>query len=77
MNALINDLKQIEGGTGVLSERADLDAFVTDFRGRYKGDAACLIRPRSTEEVAAVVAHCVAHSVPIQPQGGVAKLPGR
>jgi FAD/FMN-containing dehydrogenase len=70
VDVLIRSLVQIAGETGVLTEPADLDAFVTDFSGRYKGNAVCVVRPRSTEEVAAVVAQCVAHSVPIQAQGG-------
>jgi FAD/FMN-containing dehydrogenase len=64
------------GETGVLTAPADLDAFLTDARGRYKGNAACLVRPRSTDEVAAVVALCVAQSVPIQAQGGNTSLCG-
>ena len=76
MDALIKSLVQIAGETGVLTAAADLDAFVTDCRGSYKGDAKCLVRPRSTEEVAAVVALCTVHSVPIQPQGGNTGLTG-
>ena len=76
MNALIKSLVQIVGESGVLTGSADLDAYLTDCRGRYKGDAACLVRPRSTEEVAAVVALCVANAVPIQPQGGNTSLCG-
>ena len=60
----------------MLTEPADLDAYLTDVRGRYKGDAACVVRPRSTEEVAAVVAVCIANSTPIQPQGGNTSLCG-
>ena len=65
MDALIRNLTQIVGDTGVLTAPAELDAFVTDCRGNYKGDALCLVQPRSTEEVAAVVAQCVARAVPI------------
>ena len=60
----------------MLTRQAELDAYVTDGLGNYKGDAACVVRPRSTEEVAAVVAQCVAHGVPIQPQGGNTSLCG-
>ena len=76
MNALVKDLVRIVGDGGVLTESADLDAYLTDVRGRYKGDAACVVRPRSTEEVAAVVAVCVANSTSIQPQGGNTSLCG-
>jgi FAD/FMN-containing dehydrogenase len=76
MDALIRSLVSIVGESGVLTETADLDAFVTDSRGRYKGNALCAVRPRSTEEVAAVVAQCVAHAVPVQAQGGNTSLCG-
>ena len=76
MSALIRNLVQIAGETGVLTEPADLAAFVTDCRGHFSGNALCVVRPRSTEEVAAVVAQCVAHSVPIQAQGGNTSLCG-
>ncbi|HEY5290712.1 MAG TPA: FAD-binding oxidoreductase [Burkholderiales bacterium] len=76
MDAFVKSLVQIVGQTGVLTEPADLDAFVIDGRGRYKGDAVCVAQPRSTEEVAAVVALCIEHSVPIQPQGGNTSLCG-
>jgi hypothetical protein len=41
---------QIAGETSVLTEPADLDAFVTDFSGRYKGNAVCVLRPRRTKD---------------------------
>jgi FAD/FMN-containing dehydrogenase len=76
VDALIRSMVQIVGEGGVLSAQAELEPYVTDGRGRYKGDAACVVRPRSTEEVAAVVAQCVAQSVPILPQGGNTSLCG-
>jgi len=76
MTALLNDLARIVGETGVLSETQDLAPFLTDCRGRYKGEARCLVRPRSVEEVARVVALCVEQSVSIQPQGGNTSLCG-
>jgi FAD/FMN-containing dehydrogenase len=76
VDALIKSLVQITGATGVLTEPAELDAFVTDCRGRYKGTALCVVRPRSVEEVARVVALCAEQSVPVQPQGGNTSLCG-
>ncbi|MGP1678342.1 MAG: FAD-binding oxidoreductase [Burkholderiales bacterium] len=76
MNALLEDLARIVGETGVLSGTQELAPFVTDVRGCYTGNARCVVRPRSVEEVAAVVACCVERSVPIQPQGGNTSLCG-
>ncbi|TSA18718.1 MAG: FAD-binding oxidoreductase [Betaproteobacteria bacterium] len=76
MEAMIDDLVRIVGDTGVLTAADDVSAYVTDCRNYYKGTALCVVRPRSVEEVASVVACCVARSVPIQPQGGNTSLCG-
>lgn len=48
----------------------DMARYLTDWRGRFTGRAQAVIRPGSTSEVAAIVKLCVAHQVPIVPQGG-------
>ena len=76
MKDLLADLVRIVGETGVLSEPQELAPFLTDARGRYTGDALHLVRPRSVEEVAAVVSSCIERGAPIQPQGGNTSLCG-
>ncbi len=73
---LITTLVGIVGTAQVLTEPADMAPFVTDWRGRYRGAACCVVRPGSAEEVAAVVKACVAAGVPIVPQGGNTSLCG-
>ena len=73
---LIPTLAGIVGATQVLTEPADMAPFVTDWRGRYRGAAQCVVRPGSTAEVAAVLRACVAAGVPIVPQGGNTSLCG-
>src|SRR5574343_1119540 len=73
---LITTLVGIVGPPQVLTEPADIAPFVTDWRGRYRGAACCVVRPGSAEEVAAVVKACVAAGVPIVPQGGNTSLCG-
>ena len=48
----------------------DMAGYLTDWRRRFKGNARAVLRPASTDEVAALVQLCVAHRVPIVPQGG-------
>ena len=48
----------------------DMARYLTDWRGRFSGRALAVIRPGSTNEVAAIVKLCVAHQVPVVPQGG-------
>ncbi len=44
--------------------------YLTDWRRRFSGRARAVLRPGSTAEVAALVRLCMAHRVPIVPQGG-------
>ncbi|MCX7175169.1 MAG: FAD-binding oxidoreductase [Proteobacteria bacterium] len=75
-NALIDALAAIVGRTNVLSDASDTAPFLTDWRGRYSGQAICVVRPGSGAEVAQVVAACVAAGVAIVPQGGNTGLVG-
>lgn len=49
---------------------------LADWRGRYLGAARCVVRPASTEEVAAVVRVCAQAGVAMVPQGGNTSLCG-
>jgi len=73
---LIARLASIVGTGQVLAEPADLAPYLTDWRGRYRGAAQCVVRPGSTEEVAAVVKACMDAGVAIVPQGGNTSLCG-
>ncbi len=48
----------------------------TDWTGRFVGSSPALVRPASTDEVAAIVRVCGAHGVAIVPQGGNTGLVG-
>jgi len=58
------------GGAQVLTDDGDVAPYVTDWPGRFHGRALAVVRPGSTEEVAAVVHACAELQVPIVPQGG-------
>ena len=73
---LLAELAAIVGPAHVLTAAADLAPYLTDWRGRYRGAARCVVRPAATSEVAAVVRACVAAGVPIVPQGGNTGLCG-
>jgi FAD/FMN-containing dehydrogenase len=72
MTALLQTLRQICGAPHVLTHDAgdDLSAWEQDWRGRMRGKALAVVRPGSTEEVAAVVRACAATATAIVPQGG-------
>jgi FAD/FMN-containing dehydrogenase len=69
MNALIEQLRAAIGAANVLHE-GDLSAWEMDWRKRTRGKALAVVRPGSTQEVAAVVRLCAAAGAPIVPQGG-------
>ncbi|MDE2585805.1 MAG: FAD-binding oxidoreductase, partial [Betaproteobacteria bacterium] len=50
--------------------------FLTDWRGRYRGDARCVVLPGSSQQVVQVVRLCALHRVPMVPQGGNTSLCG-
>ena len=69
MTSLIDTLRHLVGAPHVLAE-GDLSAYEMDWRKRIQGKALCVVRPGSTEQVAAVVKACAAAGVSIVPQGG-------
>jgi FAD/FMN-containing dehydrogenase len=68
--ALEEELARIVGPRHVIGATDDQAPYVVDWRGRYRGRAAAVVKPGSTEEVAAVVRWCAGHGVPMVPQGG-------
>ncbi|OGT64935.1 MAG: hypothetical protein A3J38_05130 [Gammaproteobacteria bacterium RIFCSPHIGHO2_12_FULL_45_9] len=49
---------------------ADMAPFLTDWRGRYQGQALCVLRPDTVATVSAIVTYCAQHQIPMVPQGG-------
>ena len=74
-DALLADLRAAVGSAHVLTE-GDLSAWEQDWRRRWRGRALAVVRPASTDEVAAVVRICAAHGATIVPQGGNTGLVG-
>ena len=75
MNEWQKSLAQIVGANHVLTD-ADAKPFLTDWRGKFSGQAKAVVRPKNTQEVAAVVKWCYSHQIPIIPQGGNTSLVG-
>ncbi|HMJ94123.1 MAG TPA: FAD-binding oxidoreductase [Allosphingosinicella sp.] len=67
---LLQALERLLGPKGYSADPADLEPWLTDWRRRYRGKAAAMLSPASTEEVAAIVRLCADAGVPIVPQGG-------
>jgi FAD/FMN-containing dehydrogenase len=54
----------------VITDPADIEPWVTDWRGRVHGAAPAMLAPSSTEEVAEIVKLAAEYRVPLVPQGG-------
>jgi FAD/FMN-containing dehydrogenase len=69
-------LANIVGAAACIADTEGMAPYVHEERGRYKGKAALVLRPGSTEEVARLVTACAVAGIPIVPQGGNTGLCG-
>lgn len=74
--AFLDEAARLLGPRGLTTDPERMDAWLTDWRGRYTGRALALASPASTAEVAALVKLCAAHRIPIVPQGGNSGMAG-
>lgn len=74
--AFLAEAHALLGARGLTTDPERMDAWLTDWRGRYTGRALALASPASTAEVAALVKLCALHGVPIVPQGGNSGMAG-
>lgn len=72
---MLEGLSNIVGPANVLTGEA-AEPYLVDWRGRYRGKAQAVVRPGSTEEVAAIVKLCVTNNVPVVTVGGNTGLCG-
>jgi FAD/FMN-containing dehydrogenase len=63
-------IKDAVGPKGWIDEPDAMARYLVDERRLYRGRTPLVVRPASTDEVAAVVRICHRHGIPIVPQGG-------
>lgn len=73
--AAIDAIRNLVGPKGVV-EGDDTKPFLTEWRDRWSGQAALIVMPNSTDQVAQIVKICAAHKIAITPQGGNTGLVG-
>ena len=66
----------IVGPANVITDRTSLEQYNTDWMRAHVGRAAAAVRPGSTAEVSAILAHCNERRISIVPQGGNTGLVG-
>jgi FAD/FMN-containing dehydrogenase len=76
MSDFLAQLKSITGDKNVITDSHALKPFITEYRGRYVGDALCAVKPGNTDEVSQIVRLCAANNIVVVPQGGNTGLVG-
>ena len=73
---LLDDLKEVVGPAGWTNDPQDLEPHLTEWRKALRGKTQLMLRPSTTEQVAAIVRICARHRVGLVPQGGNTGLCG-
>ena len=68
--ALLNRLREIVGPQGFLDQPFDVEPFTVDHRKLYRGKTSLVVRPESTQQVAAILKTCNEARVGVVPVGG-------
>ena len=74
--SLVDEVRSRFGERAALTNAADIEPWLTDWRGRWTGKAPAILQPASTQEVAAIVASAATLGVAMVPQGGNTSMVG-
>ena len=75
-SALLARFADVIGERHVLTDALDMQPFLKEERDLWHGLSPCVLRPGSTEEVAAIMKICHETNTPVVPQGGNTGLVG-
>lgn len=76
MTQIIERLHTLVGDAGLITDPQDTAPYATDWRKRYFGKPLAVVKPATTQEVAAVVKLCAETRTAVVPQGGNTGLCG-
>ena len=76
LSALIEEVKARFGPKAAITDAADVEPWLSDWRGRFHGQAEAILSPSSTEEVSTIVRLASEAGVPLVPQGGNTSMVG-
>ena len=71
----LNAIRNAVGAKAII-DGEDTAPFLSEWRDRWPGDAAMIVAPKSTDDIAAVVKICADNNIAITPQGGNTGLVG-
>ena len=72
----LDDLRAVIAPAAIVTDPRVMAPHLTDWRGKHRGAALALLRPRSVEEVATILRWASATRTPVVPQGGNTGLSG-
>jgi len=76
MDTFIQQCQEMIGTEYVYTSDEDKEPYLIDWGKRFIGSAKAVLKPKNTEEVAALVKLCQSHGISIVPQGGNTGLCG-
>src|SRR3984885_15187679 len=76
MTDTIARLKQAAGEKGFTEDPKEIAPHLEEWRSKYQGRSALMLKPSTTAEVAAILGICFETGTPIVPQGGNTGLVG-
>jgi FAD/FMN-containing dehydrogenase len=68
--SVLDRLKAVAGPAGYLDKPEDVAPYCRSWRGNWQGASPLVLRPRTTEEMAAIVRVCAETGTAVVPQGG-------
>jgi len=72
----LDDLRTVLDPAAIVTDPQTMAPHLTDWRGKHRGAALALLRPRTVEEVSAILRWASATRTPVVPQGGNTGLSG-
>ncbi len=72
----VSRLKAVCGVQGFSDDPAEIAPHLTEWRGKYQGRSALLLKPKTVRELSQILALCNESRTPIVPQGGNTGLAG-
>jgi len=76
MSDAISRLKEAAGPKGWSEDASEIAPHLVEWRSKYRGHSALLLKPQTTAQVSAILAICNETKTPVVPQGGNTGLAG-
>jgi FAD/FMN-containing dehydrogenase len=70
LSQMIAAVEKRLGPKAAITDAAEIEPWLSDWRGRVRGHARAILAPKSTDEVVEIVRLAAEHRVPLVPQGG-------